>query len=218
MKLKLAIQGPLSVLSVNETIEVAQISVLKAGITKLFAGGKKLIVLDLTGTDPKTFQNREVLVGVVALRNWGRDNGGRVLLASGIRGLGDAATVAACAALLADTASTTTATSTAGASPAAATAVAAKPAAAPRATPLLTPEARETALAQERAALYSERAQLQKKLKPVRARPPRCASCRRRTPASRTLSSGSRGSSKPISKAAVSSATFRARSARRPPP
>ncbi len=56
MKLKLEVQGGVTILCVTEDVEAQHATILKAGLTKLFQVGKKTVLLDLTASNKVSYE------------------------------------------------------------------------------------------------------------------------------------------------------------------
>ncbi len=87
MKLKLEVQGDVTILSVSEEILPPHPSVLRAGIMKLFTSGKKKLLLDLTAI---TQVDEAPLREIVALQNLTVEHDAQMAIASTLPGIGHA--------------------------------------------------------------------------------------------------------------------------------
>lgn len=56
MKLKLEVQAGITILCVTDEVEAQHAAILKAGLTKLFQVGKKVVLLDLTTTTQVSYE------------------------------------------------------------------------------------------------------------------------------------------------------------------
>jgi hypothetical protein len=88
MKLKLDTPDPLNpavtTLAVSEAIELANIAVLKAGLTRLFQSGKKAVLLDFTGVKPEELKSPALSQEIFGLRSWALGAQAQVLVISAI--------------------------------------------------------------------------------------------------------------------------------------
>jgi hypothetical protein len=94
MKLKLETQDPaqpnITTLVVSETIEPANIAVLKAGLSKLFQSGKKNILLDFTPVLPGQISAPSLHKEISDLRGWAVSSDAQLLVVSPIETVGHA--------------------------------------------------------------------------------------------------------------------------------
>lgn len=86
MKLKLETQDQITVLVVTDTIELAHIPVLKAGITKLFQSGKKTLLLDLTAVPEAQLKVEALRAQLAELRTWALTQDADVVVVSSVAG------------------------------------------------------------------------------------------------------------------------------------
>lgn len=84
MKLKLETKAEITVLAVTESIGPSDVAVLKAGLGKLFEGGKKVIVLDLTQISEALLTGEKTALDLAELPGWAVDADASLAIASSI--------------------------------------------------------------------------------------------------------------------------------------
>lgn len=89
MKLALEAQEGVTVLVVTEDVLVPHAAILKAGIRKMAAAGKKSLLIDLTAVTPP---NDAALRAIAEIRAEASSLGAQIAIASPVQGVGDAST------------------------------------------------------------------------------------------------------------------------------
>src|SRR4051812_44267371 len=79
VKLKLETQQNATILVVSETMELAHLAVLKAGLSKLFQSGKKAVLLDFTSV---TLKDSSLPQQIFELRGFAHLSGAQVVVIS----------------------------------------------------------------------------------------------------------------------------------------
>lgn len=101
MKLKLDSLDAQTILTVSEAIDPKQLPMLRAGVLKLLQqAATPSLILDLSAVHAPSLEDAEVVNTLATLRQSASAAGKRLLIVSNRAGLGDAATAAACVALL----------------------------------------------------------------------------------------------------------------------
>lgn len=91
MKLRLEIQNQITILTVTEGMKQDQLPVLRAGLTKLFASGKKAIVLDLSDVDRTLAAQPEMYDAVDQLHGLAYESQARLIVISNNKKVAQAA-------------------------------------------------------------------------------------------------------------------------------
>lgn len=92
MKLKLDQKDDITIISVSEGIEAAQVPVLKAGLKKLFQAEKTLVILDLLSIPNGVLQTQPMLDEISGLPKWGQEQGAQLAVVTTATGVGTAST------------------------------------------------------------------------------------------------------------------------------
>lgn len=92
VKLKLEQSNDITILSVSDGIEAAQIPVLKAGLHKLFQSKKTLVVLDLLTVKNELLMIQPMLSELSGLPHWAQEQGAQLAVISTATGVGTANT------------------------------------------------------------------------------------------------------------------------------
>lgn len=91
MNVKIENQDNFTVLVATGPLAANELPILKAGLTKLFQSGHKVVVLDLVAVPAATLGTPEALAAVASLRTLAGEKGAQLLIASPVTGIGDAA-------------------------------------------------------------------------------------------------------------------------------
>ena len=82
MKLKLQVEDDVTVLAVTETVDPAQLPVLKAGLNKLFQSEKRLVILDLMAVPDSNLLHPDVVSAILALPGWAKEQAAHLQVVS----------------------------------------------------------------------------------------------------------------------------------------